>query len=232
MSRLPERIERDYEAFRARIMHDLTRVAVPKLKHVRRTDAEDDPQLLEMAKLLGLTAAALIDRNKLRAKLRRIGKRLSNEKRAQISRLLGRWVPEPHEAIIEQWALNQARAIGEQADEWLRRAAQRASLGTEEELIALSGAAAASRARQRASAAVLALNTELLGNASQLAGVRSYRWVAVIDDVTRDHHADLDGTIQSWDNPPIGGGTTEDEPGHPGSGHGCRCIAEPVVLPS
>lgn len=250
MYKLPLAIERDYSVFRARIMHDVSRIASPRIagSHLLRTDAKDDPQLLELAALLGISARSLVNRRKLRAKLRRFAQRLSVEKQSQLSALLGRWVREPDEALVERWVDEQTVAISKSVDTWLARAVQATALAVSGNLvlagvnqafapqetqtaIALAGAAAATRARQAASAAVLSLNTELLGNVSVANGVGNYRWVTEDDDVVRDNHAALHYTIQSWANEPAGGGTKEDDPGHPGSGFGCRCIAEPLIVP-
>jgi SPP1 gp7 family putative phage head morphogenesis protein len=248
---LPLRLEREYEFFRAKIVHDVGRIGTQKLtaSHLVRLDAEDDPQLRALAELLGLSSAALLNGNKLRAKLRRFAERLSAEKRLQLSTLLGRWVPEPNPAIIEKWVSEQATAISEEVNGWLSRAAvatgtvgtagalafaatnQTATAEAARGAIAFATAVAATRARNAASSALLNLNTQLLGSASTLAGVTSYLWVTAKDERVREWHASLDGTIQKWDDPPMGGGTREDEEGNPGSGWGCRCIAEPVVLP-
>jgi SPP1 gp7 family putative phage head morphogenesis protein len=61
----------------------------------------------------------------------------------------------------------------------------------------------------------------------QALGVDGYIWRTVNDQRVRDNHSALDGERCSWDDPPDGGGTDEDEAGHPGSGINCRCYAEP-----
>jgi len=229
---LPLRIETDYQVFRARIMHDVTRIAVPRMAGSRllRVDAKDDPQLLELAALLGLSSAALLNKRKLRAKLQRFARRLSVEKQSQLSALLGRWVRAPDEHLVEQWVSSQMEAISTQIDLWLARAASSESAP---ELVAFTGAAQASRARLAASAAVLALNTRLLANVATANGVGEYRWRTAGDDAVRENHAALDGLIQRWAEPPPGGGTKPGDAGHPGEGYGCRCEAEPlVILPS
>lgn len=228
--KLPERIERDYMVFRARIVHDAARIVRPKLlgSHAFRADTEDDPNIEELAAVLGISAAALLDKRKLRKRLRRVAERLSVEKQAQLSALLGRWVRAPDDGIIERWVSEQARAINAALDEWVGRAATATAFGATEEVVAATAAVAATRARIAASSAVLSLNTELLGTAAAANGLTSYRWVTEDDEVVRDNHAALHYSIQRWDSPPIGGGTKEGDEGHPGSGFGCRCIAEPV----
>ena len=59
-------------------------------------------------------------------------------------------------------------------------------------------------------------------------GSTSYVWRARHDSVTRPDHADLDGTVQYWDNPPI----TDKAAGrrcNPGCDYNCRCSASPIV---
>ncbi len=54
------------------------------------------------------------------------------------------------------------------------------------------------------------------------AGVCQYIWGTVGDERVRDSHADNEGQIFSWDNPP-------EDTGHPGDEDNCRCSADPVV---
>lgn len=58
-------------------------------------------------------------------------------------------------------------------------------------------------------------------------GVSGYIWRCMRDNRVRECHAALDGVSCSWDDPPQGGGTDEEEEGHPGDGIQCRCYAEP-----
>jgi len=61
------------------------------------------------------------------------------------------------------------------------------------------------------------------------AGIKKYKWKAVMDSRTRTLHRELDGQIFSWDNPPVVDLRTQ-ERGHPGEAFGpCRCIAQPIV---
>jgi SPP1 gp7 family putative phage head morphogenesis protein len=60
-------------------------------------------------------------------------------------------------------------------------------------------------------------------------GVSQYVWRTSEDQRVRDTHSELDGETFEWDDPPMGGGTSEDEEGNPGSGIQCRCWADPVL---
>lgn len=51
-------------------------------------------------------------------------------------------------------------------------------------------------------------------------GLTRYRWRTARDERVRDQHADREGRVYSWDNPPEGG--------HPGEEVNCRCYAEPM----
>ena len=60
-------------------------------------------------------------------------------------------------------------------------------------------------------------------------GVEEYVWRTVNDGRVRENHAELNGQRFRFDDPPMGGGTSEDEPGNPGDGILCRCYADPVL---
>ena len=232
--RLPEEIERDYMRLRMSIVRQVGSVVEKALS--LRTDAEDDePQeLLALLALLGLTSKSIINERKLRQKLYRIAHRLTDFELAQLSAHLGRKVFKPNPLIIEDWVDEQTESIVKHSQSVIERAAQ--VVGG----LAVGGLASVIAANQvftpeehrgavAASSATLALNVRLQQSSAFLSGSRNYIWSATIDDVTRDSHAALDGTVQSWDIAPAGGGTNEGEAGHPGSGINCRCIAIPVT---
>lgn len=61
---------------------------------------------------------------------------------------------------------------------------------------------------------------------AQEAGIRQYKWRTVQDEDVRESHADMEGKICDFDNPP------EVEPGqfyHPSGTYNCRCYAEPLL---
>lgn len=61
-------------------------------------------------------------------------------------------------------------------------------------------------------------------------GVTKYIWHTNMDGREREDHAKLDGTEQSWDNPPITvtTGKRAGERNHPGEDIQCRCYAENI----
>ena len=61
----------------------------------------------------------------------------------------------------------------------------------------------------------------------KLAGIIQYRWITSFIRSRPDHVA-LNGTIQSWDMPPIVNRSTGKR-GHPGQDFNCHCIANPVI---
>lgn len=69
------------------------------------------------------------------------------------------------------------------------------------------------------------LNGELNQIHQEQVGVEKYTWRTVKDDRVRSLHAEREGVVFSWDDPP------DEEPGdgHPGEPINCRCYAEPVL---
>jgi len=73
----------------------------------------------------------------------------------------------------------------------------------------------------------LTLNAQITRNRQQNAGIREYVWTTSGDERVRDTHAELDGTVQRWDDPPV---TSDDgRTNHPGEDYQCRCTAFPVL---
>lgn len=52
-------------------------------------------------------------------------------------------------------------------------------------------------------------------------GVKSYVWRTANDERVRDEHAEREGEVFDWDNPP--------DDGHPGQAISCRCFSEPLL---
>lgn len=85
----------------------------------------------------------------------------------------------------------------------------------------------------RSKAALLArdqtnkLNGELNQLRQQALGVDRYIWRTSQDERVRPMHAELDGTEQRWDRPPVT--NPQGDRNHPGEDYQCRCQAEPVL---
>ncbi len=75
---------------------------------------------------------------------------------------------------------------------------------------------------------VLKFNGELTKTRQTAAGIRQYIWTTSNDERVRPDHAVLDGTTQSWSDPPIVD-ESEGRTGHPGEDYQCRCTPYPVL---
>ena len=64
------------------------------------------------------------------------------------------------------------------------------------------------------------LNSSLTQAQHESLGVTHYRWSTSKDERVRESHAENEGQVFSWDDPP--------ETGHPGFEINCRCVAIPV----
>lgn len=69
------------------------------------------------------------------------------------------------------------------------------------------------------------LNSEITQHQQKDAGVSRYKWSTSLDERVRDSHADLEGKIFSWDDPPETDGGRRC---NPGEDYQCRCCAIPV----
>lgn len=84
-----------------------------------------------------------------------------------------------------------------------------------------------SRARLIARDQVSKFNGEVNQVRQEAMGVERYVWRTVQDNRVRQDHADREGQIYSWDDPP----GDPDDPGtggHPGQAIQCRCWSEPI----
>lgn len=74
---------------------------------------------------------------------------------------------------------------------------------------------------------VLKLNAQLVEQRSSEQGITEYTWRTSMDERVRPMHQALEGTRQSFDDPP----ESEEDGSHfnPGEGYRCRCTAEPDV---
>lgn len=74
---------------------------------------------------------------------------------------------------------------------------------------------------------VLKLNAKITETRQKQAGIREYTWSASNDERVRPMHAELDGTVQAWSDPPIT--NEEGDRNHPGEDFRCRCVAIPIL---
>lgn len=79
-----------------------------------------------------------------------------------------------------------------------------------------------SRARTIARDQISKLNAELARVRQSQAGITHYEWLTTRDGRERESHAENDGKIFAYDDPPA-------ETGHPGEDVNCRCQALPIL---
>ena len=91
------------------------------------------------------------------------------------------------------------------------------------------------KARMLARDQVATLNSQISQAQQRDAGVTKYRWLTSHDSRVRDCHAELDGQVFSWDDPPEMWYETQSRGVvytgrhcHPGEDYCCRCVAIPV----
>lgn len=67
------------------------------------------------------------------------------------------------------------------------------------------------------------LNGQLAMARQQDLGIKRYIWRTALDDRVRESHAEKEGQMFAWDDPP-------EDTGHVGQDYSCRCYPEPVIL--
>jgi SPP1 gp7 family putative phage head morphogenesis protein len=72
------------------------------------------------------------------------------------------------------------------------------------------------------------LNGKINQYRQQQLGGKRYIWRTSEDERVRQRHQDLDGTVHSWEKPPVVD-TRTNRRGHPGEDYQCRCRAEMVL---
>jgi len=89
------------------------------------------------------------------------------------------------------------------------------------------------RARLIAVDQVAKLNSGIESHRALANGAKKYEWETREDSKVRHDHHVLNGTIQSWDSPPVTvtSGKRAGERNHPGGDINCRCTAKNIYEP-
>lgn len=249
--RVPKGIERRYSRALVRVSREVSRAinAVIRphlafaLEREKEADAREDAEIP--------TATLGVDFGRLRIKVGKIvrGKRVSAIV-DQWGREISEWNTADMERVLridlatmpvglretladlrrENVAL--IESIGtQQLDDVARVVTESVARGTRVEVLARQVqeryGVSDSRARLIARDQTLKANSNLTAERHREAGITEYVWSSSRDERVREMHADLNGSVQKWNAPPI---TSEDgATNHPGSDYQCRCVAIPVL---
>lgn len=247
---LPTSLERSYGLFGKRLIGHVHEVGLAATyyhmtclrPHYRDAGPEDLDENIEGQVLLGAMAAlgisfsTLIDEDRLRAVLRRVAQSNDIFVKRQIASALGRPVTADVGPEIDEWIEAQATRIAGLVERWFASVSAEAEVEPEDfdaQAMILALAAKKTLAERAAFAVaaggLLALNSALVAVNALQSGVQSYVWRTELDERVREHHLDLEGTIQRFDAPPAGGGTNDGDLGNPGDGLNCRCQMELII---
>ncbi|MNO38273.1 Phage Mu protein F like protein [compost metagenome] len=154
-----------------------------------------------------------------KAESQKIGRELRDDHNVALGRLL----QEEQVVLIKSLPLEaatRAQDLAFQAATGGRRADE---VATE---IARSGEVAASRATLIARTEVAKANSAITQARSAEVGATHYIWRTAEDEAVRESHAEMEGVVVAWDDPPtLSDGTTT----HAGQIYNCRCYAEPII---
>lgn len=234
----PRGVELQYYAAIRKILRPLREALQDEAQRIAqrvgRKDARSwEPGLLDAAE----TALELLTPAILRPILRRIFalvRGFSDEQTAQGLGIDLRGAPELTDLYreFEKENVSLIRTIGEDLHEEVRdviAAGQDANLRAEDIAEDIQGrfGVSESRASLIATDQVLKVNAEISQARQEAVGIKEYFWITARDGRVRLTHADLDGSRQSWDSPPV---VSEDgRREHPGGDYRCRCIAQAIV---
>jgi SPP1 gp7 family putative phage head morphogenesis protein len=89
-----------------------------------------------------------------------------------------------------------------------------------------TGDVTASRANTIARTEIAKANATFTQSRAEYVGANNYIWHTMEDENVRESHADMDGQICSYDNPPT---LSDGDTINPGEAVNCRCYAEPII---
>jgi SPP1 gp7 family putative phage head morphogenesis protein len=186
--------------------------------------------------LIELRLAAIFDPDELSEELEKFAKRVQTKNRNELRRVVGIAVgsADPGVAALvdrfrEQNVARITSLAGQELVEITELLEEAGATGLRveqlrkriQERFGVTKSKAALLARDQ----TLTLNAQIARQRQQNLGIQEYVWTTSGDGRVRDTHAELDGTIQRWDNPPE---ISEDgRRGHPGDDYQCRCTAYP-----
>lgn len=191
-----------------------------------RHDSEADTLRLAFQDLFGDQAFG--------AFLKRIAKRLDKRAETYVKRVLR--LPQVdliREDLIEQFRRHNVGLIKRMADEHIADLEQTLRVGQGKGLRHEQIAkqiderlnVGRNRARLIARDQTQKITSQINTARQQAAGIEEFKWSTSRDGAVRPSHAELEGRIFRYDNPPI----VDDEPTLPGLPVQCRCIAIPII---
>lgn len=211
---------------------------------IRRTDAYTD-DLTEIFNSIRATVGTQFTDDEIKKAIRAKGLRIADWNRKQMTRILSSalsvdvYLSDPWLATeLNGFVNTNVALIGSIPRNMLRSAeitvgqSIRQGLRVEEIEKQLEGdygvnKKATNRAELIARDQVGKFNGDLNHLRQENLGIKEYTWRTVRDERVRPFHADLEGTTQRWDDPPVV--SADGRKCHPGEDFQCRCQAEPIL---
>lgn len=158
----------------------------------------------------------------------RVSKKLSNYfkdgfKRGDAAFSMAQELQEAEVTLIKSLPLEAAQRVQKLATDYISKGYRPEQLS---EAILNSSNVSASRAKLIARTEIAKANTFLTKSRAQSIGLNQFIWRTMGDGIVRDSHAELDGKIFDFDNPPYIVGEGQHLPG---DFPNCRCYADPVI---
>lgn len=227
------------------IRPEILRMLVDQRRAEGKMDAgERDARAKSLIERAGARAAGQLNPTALHAIAERFGKRTTDFQRDQLDKQVRAAIGVPYTAIekptrdlVPMFARGNVELIKTVPERYFDRMSEAVQDAFEsgmhpetlaERFVELDGIAE-DDALRIARDQIGKLNAAVNQERQESLGVTQYIWRGANDQRERDNHSALEGETFDWDDPPLGGGTSEDEEGNPGEGIQCRCFAEPVL---
>lgn len=194
-------------------------------------------KLLGTIRKIRLQVETVFPESEINAEVEETANKVSEQNRKQVTQSIKKAVgidvllSEPYlEDRLTDFAASNVDLITSMSEEYLTRVQRAVStaveggMRAEEVLRQIPDAAGVSRrkAKMIARDQVAKLTGQLNMMRQQELGLGKYIWRTQRDERVRSSHAQHEGEVYSWDNPPA-------DTGHPGQDYQCRCWAEPVI---
>jgi SPP1 gp7 family putative phage head morphogenesis protein len=209
------------------IMPHVNGVTIVNERDMVKAVAAYSKSLEPWAQRLAANTIELVSKSDLaawRAKSAKIGNVLSDGYAKNAAGMIAKSLQSDQVELIKSIPLEAAKRAQELSREALTNSSRASELA---DMLAMTESVTVSRATLIARTEIAKANATLTEARATLAGIDQYTWRTMQDGDVRESHAELEGVVFDFNNPPNIDG--EGEHG-PGEFPNCRCYPEPLII--